>query len=107
MADLLVNAVDIMVALVLLISALLAFSRGAVREIMGRLCAERFMMRTSGLESRLTALQVASGEWNKVSYIRDGSWANTPDGEKTDHATAETCVRLILRRLSKGPEKSS
>lgn len=35
MEDLLVNAVDIMVALVLLISALLAFSRGAVREIMG------------------------------------------------------------------------
>jgi len=35
MADLLVNVVDIMVAVVLLVSALLAFSRGAVREIMG------------------------------------------------------------------------
>ena len=79
----------------------------AVSEIMAQLCAERFTMRTSGFESRLAAFKDATGDWNKTKYIREGTWADTPDGEKSDHATAEKCIGLIVERLSQEPAKSS
>jgi hypothetical protein len=64
-------------------------------------------MRTSGFESRLAAFKDVSGDWNKAKYIREGTWADTPDGKKSDHATAEKCIGLIAERLSKEPEKAS
>ena len=79
----------------------------AVSEVMAQLCAERFTMRTSGFESRLAAFKDVSGDWNKAKYIREGAWADTPDGKKSDHATAEKCIGLIAERLSKEPEKAS
>ncbi len=78
----------------------------AVSGVMAQLCAERFM-RTSGLASRLSGLNEASGEWNKSSYIRDGAWAVTPDGEKADYATADKCKELIAERISEEPAKAS
>jgi hypothetical protein len=78
----------------------------AVSMVMSELCAERFM-RASGFESRLTGLKDAAGDWSKANYIRDGAWAKTPDGEKSDHATAEKCAVLIAERISAEPEKTS
>ncbi len=78
----------------------------AVSEVMAELCAERFM-KASGFEARLTGLKDATGDWSKASYIRDGAWAETPDGEKSDQATAGKCVSLIAERLSGEPEKAS
>jgi hypothetical protein len=79
----------------------------AVSEVMAKLCAERFMMSTTGFESRLAAFSEQSGEWDKASYIRDGTWADTLDGEKSDYDTAKKCMSLIAERLSKEPEKAS
>jgi hypothetical protein len=79
----------------------------AVSDIMAQLCAERFMMRTSGFESRLAAFNDATGDWNKTKYIREGTWTDTPNGEKSDHATAEKCIGLITERLSKEPATTS
>ncbi|MDH3315846.1 MAG: hypothetical protein OER43_08795 [Gammaproteobacteria bacterium] len=78
----------------------------AVSELMSQLCAERFMT-TSGLDARLAALDEASGDWNKSNYIRDGAWANAPDGEKADYATAERCRNLIGKRVSEQSAKAS
>lgn len=79
----------------------------AVREVMAQLCAERFTMRTAGFESRLAAFNDAADDWKKTEYIREGIWADTPDGEKSDRATAEKCINLIAERLSKEPAKTS
>ena len=38
----------------------------AVRGIMAQLCAERFVMKTSGLESRVAEFNDATGDWNKT-----------------------------------------
>jgi hypothetical protein len=73
---------------------------------MAQLCAERFM-KTSGLASRLSGLNEASGDWNKSSYIRDGAWAATPAGEKADYATADRCRELIAERISEESAKAS
>lgn len=81
-------------------------AENAVSEVMAELCSERFM-RTSGFESRLAGLKGATGEWNKANYIREGAWANAPDGGKSDHATAQRCVNLIAERISGKPEKAS
>jgi hypothetical protein len=78
----------------------------AVMQVMSELCAERFM-RASGLESRLEGLKDATGDWNKANYIREGAWAETPDGARSDHATAQECVVLIAERMSGEPEKTS
>lgn len=79
---------------------------GAVSEVMAQLCAERFM-KTSGLDSRLAALDATSGDWNKSNYIRDGAWAAAPDGEKADYATAEKCRDLIGKRVLEQSAKAS
>lgn len=78
----------------------------AVSEVMAQLCAERFM-RTSGLATRLAGLNEASGDWNKSSYIRDGKWAATSDGEKADHVTADKCRGLIAKRILEDSAKTS
>ncbi len=78
----------------------------AVSEVMAQVCAERFMQ-TSGLESRLAAFNRANGSWGKASYIREGTWAATPDGERADYATAEKCRDLIAERIPGQPEKAS
>ena len=78
----------------------------AASEVMAELCAERFM-RTSGFESRLAGLKEASGDWSKSKYIREGTWADTPAGEKANHATAEKCIGVIAERLSRESEKTS
>lgn len=78
----------------------------AVRKVMSELCAERFM-RVSGLEDRLTVFTDASGDWAKATYIRQGTWAETPDGAKSDHATAEECTALIAKHVSAESEKTS
>lgn len=78
----------------------------AVSDVMAELCAERFM-RTLGLESRLAAFNDASGEWNKARYIRDGTWAARPDGERADQATAEKCRNVIAERVSEESRKAS
>jgi hypothetical protein len=78
----------------------------AVSGVMAQLCAERFM-KTSGLASRLSGLNEASGDWNKSSYIRDGAWAATPAGEKADYATADRCRELIAERISEESAKAS
>ena len=79
---------------------------GAVSKVMSELCAERFM-RASGFESRLAGLKDATGNWSKANYIREGVWAETPDGEKSDHGTAEKCLRLIAERVSKASGDAS
>ena len=78
----------------------------AVSNVMAELCAERFM-RTPGFETRLAGLKDATGNWSKANYIREGAWANAPDGGKSDHATAERCVALIAERVSGQPDKAS
>ena len=78
----------------------------AVSEVMAHVCAERFMS-SSGLESRLAALNGESGDYSKASYIRDGTWAVTPDGERADHATADKCRSLIAERVSGESGKTS
>ena len=78
----------------------------AVSDVMAQLCAERFM-RTSGLAARLAALNEASSDWNKSSYIREGTWATTPDGEKADHNTADRCRNLIAERILEDSAKAS
>ena len=78
----------------------------AVSEIMAQLCVERFM-REPGAESRMTALNAETGDWSQANYIRGGTWASTPNGEKTDHATAERCRDLITERASGETGKSS
>lgn len=72
---------------------------GAVRDVVAQICAERFM-RASGLESRLAALEAESGNWSRATYLRDGTWATGPDGERADHATAEKCRSLIADRVA-------
>ncbi len=81
-------------------------TESAVGEVMAELCAERFL-RTAGLESRLTELNNASGDWSKAQFIRKGAWAATPDGEQSNHATAEKCRVLIAARLEESSERSS
>ena len=81
-------------------------ANGAVSNVMAELCAERFM-RTAGFESRLSGLDAASGDWSKAKYIREGAWAATPDGERSDHSTAEKCRVLITNRVADQSEKSS
>lgn len=78
----------------------------AVSGVMAQVCAERFM-KTSGLESRLAAFNEVSGDYNQTSYIRDGTWAATPGGERADYATAEKCRNLIAERISAQPEGTS
>jgi len=78
----------------------------AVSGVMAQLCAERFM-KTSGLASRLAALNEVSGDWNKSSYIRDGTWAATLNGEKADYATADKCRGLISERILEESAKAS
>lgn len=78
----------------------------AVSDVMAQLCAERFM-RKSGLETRLSALNAATGDWSKATYIRDGQWAATPGGERADHATADKCRGLIAERVSEESGKTS
>jgi hypothetical protein len=82
----------------------------AVSEVMAQLCAERFMS-SLGLEARLAALDGATGDWSKATYIRDGTWAatpdGTPDGERADHATAEKCRSLIAERVTGESGKTS
>jgi hypothetical protein len=79
---------------------------GAVSDVMAQLCVERFM-KTSGLESRLTALNGETGDWSKANYIQKGTWAASPDGEKADHATADKCRVLIAERVAGESEKTS
>ena len=79
---------------------------GAVRNIMAQLCVERFMAE-SGLESRLADLNAETGDWSQANYIRNGTWAAKPDGEKADHATAEECRDLIAERVSAQAQKAS
>jgi hypothetical protein len=74
---------------------------GAVRDVMAQLCAERFM-RQPGLDARIVALKAENGDWSQANYIRDGDWAVTPDGAKSDHSTADQCRALIAERASKG-----
>lgn len=78
----------------------------AVSKVMAELCADRFM-RAAALETRLASLKDATGDWNKANYIRQGVWAETPDGEKSDHATAGRCAALIAERMSAEVEKKS
>ncbi len=79
----------------------------AVGKVMSELCAERFM-RVSGFELRLAGLKEATGDWSKANYIREkGNWAETADGEKADHDTADKCVALIAERMSAESEKTS
>lgn len=78
----------------------------AVSEVMAELCAERFM-RTAGLDSRLSDLNDANGDWGKAKFIREGTWAATPDGAQPDHATAEKCRDLIAKRVTDASEKAS
>jgi len=66
-------------------------------------CAQPLRLR----HGRLAAFKDVSGDWSKAKYIREGAWADTPDGKKSDHATAEKCIGLIAERLSKEPEKAS
>ena len=83
-----------------------ASAANAASNVMAELCAERFM-RASGFESRLAGLKDANGNWSKANYIREGAWANAPDGVKADHATAERCVELIAERVSNMSESAS
>ena len=78
----------------------------AVRKVMSQLCAERFM-RAPGLEERMTGFNDAKGDWARATYIREGTWAETPGGEKSAHATAEECTALIVKRVSGESEKAS
>ncbi len=80
-------------------------AESAVSDVFASLCAERFMMTASGLESRLAAFKEQNNEWDKASYIREGTWADTPDGKKSDYDTAKKCMSLIADRISR--EKSS
>ena len=79
---------------------------GAVSDVMAQLCLERFMQ-SSGLESRLTALNGETGDWSKTNYIRNGTWAASPGGGKADHDTADKCRRLIAERVAVESEKTS
>ena len=78
----------------------------AVSDVMAQLCVERFM-KTSGLESRLTALNEETSEWKQANYIQDGTWAASPDGGKADHDTADKCRSLIAERVASESEKTS
>lgn len=78
----------------------------AVTELKAQYCAENFM-RTAGLETRLAAWNEVKGGWDKASFIRDGAWAATPDGEKADYVTAEKCRDLIAERVSAKSAKAS
>lgn len=78
----------------------------AVRNVMAQLCAERFMVK-AGLETRLADLNAEVGDWSQANFIRAGMWAATPDGEKTDHATAEKCRGLIAERVTAESGKTS
>ncbi len=78
----------------------------AVRTVMSELCAERFM-RASGLEDRMTGFTDAKGDWAKANYIREGTWAEKPGGEKSGHSTAEKCTALISERVSAESKKTS
>ena len=78
----------------------------AVSGIMAELCAERFM-KTSGLASRLSGLNGASTAWDKASYIREGGWASTADGEEADYAIVENCRDLIADRILKQSANAS
>jgi hypothetical protein len=79
---------------------------GAVSDVTAQLCVERFM-KTSGLESRLTALNGETSDWNKANYIQNGTWAALPEGGKADHATADKCRGLIAERVAGESEKTS
>ena len=78
----------------------------AVGEVMAELCAQRFMQ-DPAFDVKLAGLQGATGDWSKANYIREGAWAQAPDGERSSHATAEKCVDLIAERLSGEPKKTS
>jgi hypothetical protein len=78
----------------------------AVGEVMAEVCAQRFMT-DPAFDAKLEALKNETGDWSKANYIREGVWAQAPDGEKSTHATAQKCVGLIAERLSKEPEKTS
>ena len=78
----------------------------AVKEVMAQLCAERFMQE-AGLEGRLSELKKVDGDWNKTTYIREGSWAAAQDGKQLDYATAEKCRGLIATRVSADAGKAS
>jgi hypothetical protein len=79
---------------------------GAVSDVTAQLCVERFM-KTSGLESRLTALNGETSEWKQTNYIQNGAWAASPDGGKADHDTADKCRGLIAERVASEPAKTS
>ena len=78
----------------------------AVGAVMAEVCAQRFM-KDPAFDAKLAGLKEATGDWSKANYIREGSWAQAPGGEKSTHATAEKCVDLIAERLSGEPEKTS
>jgi hypothetical protein len=78
----------------------------AVGEIMAGVCAQRFM-NDPAFDAKLAGLKDATGDWSKANYIREGSWAQAPNGEKATHATAGKCVDLIAERLSGVPEITS
>lgn len=77
-----------------------------VGEVMAEVCAHRFM-KDPAFDAKLAGLKDATGDWSKANYIREGAWAQAPDGAKSTHATAEKCVDLIAERLSGAPEKTS
>ena len=78
----------------------------AVGEVMAEVCAHRFM-KDPAFDAKLAGLKDATGDWSKANYIREGAWAQAPDGEKSTHATADKCVDLIAERLSGELEKTS
>lgn len=69
----------------------------ALSDVVAELCVERFM-KGPGLATRLEGLKDANGDWSKASYIRQGTWAETSDGQKSDQTTAGKCVTLITER---------
>lgn len=70
----------------------------AVNELMAQLCAERFLSSSEVLPN-LKALDEESGRWEKATFIRDGSWAVNPNGDRPDMDTAERCSELIAAHV--------
>ena len=78
----------------------------AVNDLMAQICAERFVG-SSEYATNQKVLDEMSGKWEKATYIRNGTWGVSPNGDKPDIDTAERCNDLIAKHAPEVPEESS
>lgn len=81
-------------------------SRTEVGNVVAQYCARNFMQE-EGLAERMTALDGENGDWSKATFIRNGSWGNTPEGESPTHDTAEKCNQLIAKLRAESAQNTS